>query len=211
MRWLNQLFVPLLSTLLLSACCAVKVDPPKLRSPIVCGCGYDECEVNMRALKAEDGAAYTKRGSIIHDVSDFSPGENEAYSHYQARVFNTLAYQFARIEELTAELEASRDRLSEMDEQETQLKKMHADLRLQLTTNQKKKAASEGKTLFSVYRVKKGDTLSSIALDRYGTKSAWLNIFRFNRDSLIHGPNVLEVGDQILLPKDSGEQLASDL
>jgi nucleoid-associated protein YgaU len=53
---------------------------------------------------------------------------------------------------------------------------------------------------FTVYKVRSGDTLSSIAVQFYGDPSKFTIIFEANRDQLTN-PNVIIVGQELRIPQ----------
>jgi nucleoid-associated protein YgaU len=53
---------------------------------------------------------------------------------------------------------------------------------------------------FAVYKVRSGDTLSSIANQFYGDPSKFTIIFEANRDQLTN-PNVIIVGQELRIPQ----------
>jgi len=50
----------------------------------------------------------------------------------------------------------------------------------------------------STYKVKKGDTLSTIAKAAYGTKGSWKKLYQANK--ALTDPDVVPVGTQIVIP-----------
>jgi nucleoid-associated protein YgaU len=51
----------------------------------------------------------------------------------------------------------------------------------------------------TTYTVKKGDTLSAIAKEKYGDASQWRRIFEANRDQ-IDNPDLIHPGQQLKIP-----------
>ena len=57
----------------------------------------------------------------------------------------------------------------------------------------------------NTYTVKKGDTLSAIALREYGDANEWRRIFESNRD-LIEDPDLIHPGQQLTIPVRSQQE-----
>jgi len=154
-------------------------------------------------LLGEHGEQYEKRSTNLLDISDFRPYPGEAYDDYHVRVLNTLHIQEYNITLLQEAIEAKKGSQDHLSEQLMNLRAQHADLRLALATIAEGKDPSGGQTegSFKRYVVEPGDTLQSIAKDHYGTHTGWLTIYRFNYQDLPNGPNTVEVGDVLILPK----------
>jgi len=159
---------------------------------------YEECVDTC--LLGEHGDTYHRRGDNRLDVSCFSPSPDESYQQYHMRVVSTLAAQEQDIQTLMKGIEEKGKNIQDLKGQLSQLQNSHVDMRMALAEIEEDSEEAQKNTLFSNYTVKKGDTLQSIAYEKYGTNTGWLNLFRFNYRALPYGPNKIEVGQVLLVP-----------
>lgn len=150
------------------------------------------------------GEKHTRRGSYIVDVGCVRPKKGEPYEDFRERVMNTLTMQNynrrmldeaidrtrKKVEELKGELEKVQNASQKL---ESTLGAMRKGERVRVRTRQ---------SPFQGYTVQPGDTLQSIANNKYGTNTAWLAIYRFNQSVLPDGPNNIEIGDFLWLPNE---------
>lgn len=170
---------------------------------LLCPCRpplYEEC-IDTDLLE-EQGGAYQKRGNNLADISNFSPEPGESYQHYWFRVVNTIHAQDNDIKTLMQAIEQKSQSIHDLDDQLSELKAQHIDMRLALATTQKENDPKIN-ALFSRYIIQEGDTLQDIAYQRYATHTGWLNIYRFNHHNLPFGPNNIEKGQVLLIPNES--------
>ncbi len=204
---LRQAFIlALISPLLMSYCsnfCGMNIKPIKLWTPFCCCPSTSECPIHRRTLE-EQGASYQKRDDTMIDISHFRPDPGEPYGHYQRRVMNTLELQQQDLQTLTVAIDEKNSNIANFEEQLGQIKTRQADLRLALTTiNDEYANAKESTAPLSAYTVRAGDTLQKISYRRFGSHAAWLSLFRFNRERLPDGPNLIEKGQTLLIPRHS--------
>jgi len=189
----NLLVVHVLMSWLLWGCCG---------SPVHVQC-IPLCEEDIDTdVLEEHGEHYQKRGSNFVDAGLFQPEPGETYQHYQFRVTNTILTQERDIKALMQAIEEKTKNLNHLEKQLSELQARHVDMRLALAALEKKNRLQNDMTLFSRYIVKEGDTLQKIAHQRYGTHTGWLNIYRFNYQSLPYGPNKIEKGQVLLIPNE---------
>lgn len=163
-------------------------------------CPYEEC-LDTEIL-GEHGTPYQHRRNQLIDDSCFAPYTDEGYDQYFDRMMRTMMAQQQEIARLERSIASKRDSIGNLDVQLAELETQHADLRVALANweAEESERVATG-ALFSRYIVQPGDTLQKIAYDRYNTHQGWLNIFRFNIHKLPNGPNQIEKGQALLIPK----------
>ncbi|MDF2549708.1 MAG: hypothetical protein K0S07_775 [Chlamydiales bacterium] len=137
----------------------------------------------------------------LSEQGAFKPRSEEPFDAYLARVKNTLVIQEYEKNNYEKAIKERKHSLNQLTGQRQELEKEQDDLRqfvsIKETSGTAKEEVDEG---IALYIVKEKDTLQKIALDKYGTHTAWLALYRLNIDRLKLGPNVLEVGDVLMLP-----------
>lgn len=169
------------------------------RTPIADDPIYRLDEVDVTELE-DQGERYTRRGEYIVDISEIGPRPDETYGRFRQRLLNTLAMQEYNRDQLTERLDASEKRIGDLSVQLDEMRRQNAEMRLALAQPSDAAAMGARQTRFNYYRVQKGDTLQKIAHELYGTHTAWLALYRFNRSRLSDGPNRIEVGTSLFVP-----------
>lgn len=163
---------------------------------------YKEAPLGKESLPL-DSLHYLPR---IHEYSLAQVGKyplekGEGFYQYEERLGHTFLLQKSEQEQLERE---NREKEEELELLKGELATARArQLQLYLQLISQKRAGEQREPLmgiFSLYQVEEGDTLQKIALHHYGTHTAWLLVYRFNRDRLKHGPNYVQAGEKLLLP-----------
>lgn len=84
------------------------------------------------------------------------------------------------------------------------LKAANGDLRRQLLQTSDSSKSSESGSQMRKYKVKKGESLRTIAIQLYGNKDKWILIYNANRDR-INNPDLLTPGQVLDIPSDLEE------
>lgn len=173
-----------------------KFTTPLYNDPI-----YSNGKANV-AILGKGGEAYSQRGGDLENKNEFArrPGEN--FDEYMTRFTNTLLAQEYEIERIDKQIDKKRSSIANLKEQLSALQAKHVELRLSLmrTRGSDPLVSGKGYNLFKQYIVKDGETLQRISYKNYGTYTAWLAIYRFNKDRLPGGPNRIHPGQVLYLP-----------
>lgn len=146
--------------------------------------------------------SYTQRGDYFVDQTLYQPAPEEKYDDYRARIINTLLVQEHQVNSLKKSIRDKKESIAYLNKQLNNLRAQHVDLRLKLAKQKGEMGDSqEEDSLFAKHVIAKGDTLQKIAFQTYGLYNAWLGIYRFNTDQLTFGPDRLEAGTEILIPR----------
>ncbi len=153
-------------------------------------------------LLQEAGESYALRSDARYDdISHHKPHPGETYNEYQVRLVNTLTVLSHSLDTLSEAIREKQESIGHLTKLKIELIAKNIDSRIAF--NASETAAAYHKTpsdTFERYIVHQGDTLQSIAHKVYGTHTAWLAIYRFNRYRLPDGPNIIEKGQTLLLP-----------
>lgn len=181
----------------ISASCGREYTTPIPADPL-----YKSHPKNIEKL-GEPAENYVKRDSIdLESTGNYAPKENESFSDYKLRLFNTLVLQQQDNQQQQHAIVQKEAVLADLREQLQLLQKRHLDLRLALaaqTPEQNKHAIADA--LFMRYTIESGDTLQKIAYDKLDSNKAWIGIYRFNVEKLSNGPNRIRSNDWIIIPK----------
>jgi hypothetical protein len=145
---------------------------------------------------------YTQRDSYFLDKTLYQPRKEESYNHYRARLINTLTVQSHTKETLEQSIHRKRETIAFLNKQLNQIRAQHVDLRVKLSILKGEMDNGQDQdSLFARYNLVKGDTLQKVAYQTYGVYNAWLGIYRFNSDRLTYGPDRIEEGTEVLIPR----------
>jgi hypothetical protein len=195
----SHLIFLLAFTPLFTSCVSVDVAPGQTPECVYNTHAYLECPIDMECLE-EEGEVYEKRYVNLHDDSDFKPLPGESYESYHSRLLATLSTQEAQIDALQKAISEKEISQHELNEQLVQVKAQHTDFRIALSSENPSMTSESMTQGFKRYVIQKGDTLQSIANDRYGSHTGWLSIYRFNQPFLTEGPNHIDDGEVLFLP-----------
>lgn len=150
---------------------------------------------NKRSELGKGGEPYVQRAQTLNE-------ESSSFSEQKERILNTLAAQKYQLKELEQSIEEKGKIVVELEQQLPELEKDHALMRIELIRNTSSQAlpGENKETTFKRYVVEDGDTLQRISQREYGTYTAWLSIYRFNRQQLPNGPNRIYPGQTLFLP-----------
>ncbi|MCH1430181.1 MAG: hypothetical protein L7U87_05395 [Chlamydiales bacterium] len=155
-----------------------------------------------RSKLASSSEQYNQRDNYFFDKTLYQPRENESYDSYRARLINTLTVQKHTKDTLEQSVYKKRESIAFLKKQLSQIRAQHVDLRIKLSMLKGEMNEDSGQdALFARYRLIKGDTLQKVAYQTYGVYNAWLGIYRFNSDRLTYGPDRIEEGTEILIPR----------
>ncbi|MDF2576654.1 MAG: hypothetical protein K0S74_138 [Chlamydiales bacterium] len=155
------------------------------------------------AKLGEAGEKYLKRdGGLLEDRSHYKPKEDETYHSYKSRLFNTLSLQDYELQQLQRALEHKQDALVDLKQQLLVLQEKQVGLRLAIASlSPEQSQTTFSNSLFARYQIQPGDTLQKISSNKFNTYRAWLAIYRFNFEKLPNGPNRIQPGTWIVIPK----------
>ena len=151
---------------------------------------------------------YVQRKITYVDKNLLSPKPDETYQAFYARIMRTLEGEEWIKSDLINKLEQHEELLKELKQQHLLMQIQNIELRLNISRDTLQNNAPITLTLFKPYPVQVGDTLQSIAYHNYGTHTAWLAIYRFNKIMLPKGPNLLIPGIRLLLPRINNKDFA---
>ena len=201
MNQLSHLLV--LVVLVLSSSCGKNYQSFLARDPF-----FKEENIDLAKLQ-EHGSSYQRKGQDLEDISTFSPFKDETYEDYEARVVNTIQVQEYDIKELNRSIATIKNNIIHLDGQFASLQQQHSDLRLALSNPEKieQDLQEPNRPIFQMYVVQPGDSLQKIAFQHYGTHKAWMAIYRFNLKALSFGPNSIEKGQRLMIPRISSSSV----
>lgn len=124
------------------------------------------------------------------------------FTEKKEKMINTLAAQKHSLKEIEVSIASKTQQVAELEKQLPELEKEHAMMRIEVlrSSNSQSIPGENKETTFKRYTVQDGDTLQRISQKEYGTYTAWLSIYRFNRQQLPNGPNRIYTGQTLYLP-----------
>ena len=149
---------------------------------------------------------YQYRGDNFSSSGSYEPQKGESFDAFHQRVLNTLTLQTQKVEEMQRIIQERQQSTEYLRTQQSNLEEQDSQMRLLLAQREFAAEAKEGKeaVLFGRYEVVAGDTLQKISFAKYGTYTGWIGLYRFNLETFSQGPNELEVGTILLVPKING-------